>query len=75
VAIRRQKIIATLRERLETTPQILAMWLEGADATDTVDEYSDIDLCCPVKTGAFGEIVGQARAGVLRADRCHTAGP
>ena len=61
MTIHRQQIIATLQERLGPNPQILAMWLEGADATETVDEYSDIDLCCSVKAGAFGEIVGQAR--------------
>jgi hypothetical protein len=37
------------------------MWLEGADATQTVDEYSDIDLCCSVQLGALTEVAEHAR--------------
>ena len=39
--IARDEIISALRERLAPNQKILAMWLEGADATHTVDEYSD----------------------------------
>ncbi|MCD4706534.1 MAG: aminoglycoside 6-adenylyltransferase [Candidatus Sabulitectum sp.] len=59
--ITRQKIISTLHESLVSNPKILAMWLEGADATNTVDEYSDIDLCCSVKTGAIAEVMYHAQ--------------
>jgi len=37
-------IIAKLRKALEPLPYIYALWLEGADANDTADEYSDIDF-------------------------------
>jgi hypothetical protein len=40
----RSQIIDVLKKSLEPLPFIYALWLEGADASDTVDEYSDIDL-------------------------------
>ncbi len=45
----RSLITTTLVQRLQSEPEILAVWLEGADAADSVDEYSDIDLCCSVE--------------------------
>lgn len=36
------------------------MWLEGADATNTVDEYSDLDLCCSVAAGSLAQVAEQA---------------
>lgn len=42
--IERNQIIDRLREKLEPLHFIYAMWLEGADATGMVDEYSDIDI-------------------------------
>ena len=42
--IDRDFIIDKLRESLEPLPYIYALWLEGADAIGTVDEYSDIDF-------------------------------
>jgi hypothetical protein len=36
--------------------------LEGADATRTVDEYSDIDYCCSVEPGQLAAIVTLAQA-------------
>ena len=56
----RHSIIATLCTHLEPNPQILAMWLEGADATNTVDEYSDLDLCCSVEVGSLAQVADQA---------------
>ena len=41
--ISRNNITNKLREALEPLPFIYAFWLEGADATGTVDDYSDID--------------------------------
>jgi hypothetical protein len=54
------------------------MWLEGADATDTVDEYSDIDLSCSVEMGALDEVIQEARdslreLGTLDLDASQTA--
>ena len=40
----RNAIISKLREKLEPLHYIYALWLEGADAIGTVDEYSDIDF-------------------------------
>ena len=42
--ITRDGIIHELQEALEPLPFLYAFWLEGADATGTVDEYSDIDF-------------------------------
>ncbi len=59
--ITRHDIISILHEHLVPNTKILAMWLEGADATNTVDEYSDIDLCCSVEAGAITEVIEHAR--------------
>jgi predicted nucleotidyltransferase len=40
----RNNIINKLHEALEPLPFIYALWLEGADAIGTTDEYSDIDF-------------------------------
>ena len=40
----RFQIIDKLKEKLEQQAYIYALWLEGADANGTADEYSDIDL-------------------------------
>lgn len=40
----RQTIICRLSEALKPLSFIYAFWLEGADATNSVDEYSDIDF-------------------------------
>jgi hypothetical protein len=42
--MKRDQIIIELRNKLEPMPYIYAMWLEGADASDLVDEYSDLDI-------------------------------
>lgn len=60
--ISRQDIIVVLRERFEREPKVLAMWLEGADAVQAVDEYSDIDVCCSVVVGAMTEVTNLAHA-------------
>ena len=56
----RNRIIATLRAHLEPNPNILALWLEGADATRAVDEYSDLDLCCSVEADSIAQVADQA---------------
>ncbi len=40
----RARIIDKLNCALEPLPYIYAFWLEGADANETVDEYSDLDF-------------------------------
>jgi hypothetical protein len=52
----RQEIIDTLEFVLGSRDTVLALWLEGADANTTVDEYSDLDLSCAVKPGYMDEI-------------------
>jgi len=42
--IDKHMIIAKLAEALKPLPFIYALWLEGADAAGTADEYSDIDF-------------------------------
>jgi hypothetical protein len=39
----RNRIIAVLCERLQGEPDVQAVWLEGADALNCVDEYSDLE--------------------------------
>lgn len=39
----RHIITEALRKKLEPLPYIYALWLEGADASGLVDEYSDLD--------------------------------
>lgn len=41
----RERIINKLKEKLEPLSFIYALWLEGADASGLVDEYSDLDFC------------------------------
>jgi hypothetical protein len=61
VNITRHEIVSALHGGLLADPQVLAMWLEGADATGTVDEYSDIDVCCSVEAGALTAVTARAR--------------
>ncbi len=49
--ITRDAIITTMKDNLSAQPIVLALWLEGADATGFVDGFSDIDVCCSVTAG------------------------
>ena len=40
----RSAIIEQVRVEVEPLHYVYALWLEGADASDTVDEYSDLDV-------------------------------
>jgi hypothetical protein len=60
--ISRDAIISAAQAQLERNPHILALWLEGADATGHVDSYSDIDLCCSVEAGAMDSVTSQMQA-------------
>ncbi len=61
MTIQRHLIISTIRNFLEPDPSVLAVWLEGADATGSVDEFSDIDLCCSVREGAMDAATARAQ--------------
>ena len=47
----RQEILVFLREKLEPHLHVYALWLEGADARGTVDEFSDLDVWLDVEDG------------------------
>ena len=47
--INRSQIVEKLKERLEPLDFIYAMWLEGADASGTIDEFSDLDFWVDVE--------------------------
>ncbi len=49
--IDRSKIIKAIENGLKTDPAVFAFWLEGADSTETVDRYSDIDIWLDVADG------------------------
>ena len=47
----RKQIIALLKEEFEKDDSVYALWLEGADALNAVDKYSDLDVWIDVKDG------------------------
>jgi hypothetical protein len=49
--IDRIKIIKAIDNGLKGNPAVFAFWLEGADSTNTVDRYSDIDVWLDVRDG------------------------
>jgi len=55
--IERNEIIQILKERLYPYPFAHAMWLEGADSNQMVDQYSDIDFWLDVDDESEEEAV------------------
>ena len=55
--ITRKQIINELKHGLEKSPSIFAFWLEGADALDSVDKYSDLDIWIDVRDGQENKIM------------------
>ncbi|WP_282940169.1 aminoglycoside 6-adenylyltransferase [Paenibacillus sp. RC67] len=51
MTITRETIINEMVSNLEGEDFILAIWLEGSDGTQSLDEYSDIDLVCYTREG------------------------
>lgn len=51
MTINREQIIAAISDGLKDNPNVFALWLEGADSNENIDEYSDIDLVADVKDG------------------------
>jgi len=49
--IKREQIIEVINKSVEANPCVYAFWLEGADASGLVDEYSDIDMWFDVEDG------------------------
>ncbi len=54
--LEREKIIGAIQCQLRENQSVFALWLEGADSTNTVDQYSDIDIWADVKDGEEGKI-------------------
>lgn len=42
--LQREDIIRHLQERLQPQPYLYALWMEGSDASESADEYSDLDF-------------------------------
>ena len=56
MTINRARIIKAIENGLKDNPAVFAFWLEGADSTDMVDRYSDIDIWLDVEDGEEQEI-------------------
>ena len=50
-AVAKEQVIDTLRTRFEKDPLVFALWLEGSDAFDRVDDYSDMDVVIDAADG------------------------
>jgi hypothetical protein len=57
----REELVRALAAGLEQYGFVLAAWLEGADAHERVDEYSDIDLWLDVEDGCEGDALDIVR--------------
>lgn len=55
-------IINKLKEQLEPVEYIYAMWLEGTNAIDEEDQYSDLDVYIDVKDEFIDEAVDKVEA-------------
>jgi predicted nucleotidyltransferase len=60
--INRDLIINKIGDELKNNSFVFAFWLEGADAHDTVDQYSDIDVWLDVQDGHEGMVIEQVRS-------------
>ena len=55
----RDEIIEHLTDKLKNDSLVYAFWLEGADAQDRTDEYSDIDIWLDVEDGHESETLNK----------------
>ncbi|MCL2576885.1 MAG: hypothetical protein FWE27_02380 [Defluviitaleaceae bacterium] len=58
----RDEIIKKLELSLEPLPYAYALWLEGADANETVDEYSDLDFWLDFEDEYEAQIINDVEA-------------
>ena len=58
----RNQIINKLEDELKNNSFVFAFWLEGADALNTVDEYSDMDVWLDVQDGHEGMAIEQVQS-------------
>src|SRR3989344_3330483 len=49
--VKREQIIEVVDKGLKDDPSVFALWLEGSDANNTLDQYSDIDIWLDVEDG------------------------
>jgi len=49
--VTQEHVIDALHARFKDDPLVFALWLEGSDAFDRVDEYSDVDVVMDVEDG------------------------
>ena len=54
--IGREEIIRAISNGLIDHPAIFSLWLEGSDANDTVDKFSDLDFWLDVQDGKESEV-------------------
>lgn len=59
--ISRDQVVEVLSTGLRSHPSIFALWLEGADALEMVDAYSDIDFWLDVEDGHEDEVLAYMR--------------
>ncbi len=57
--IPRDTIIQTIKDGFIKDERVYALWLEGSDGTNTLDEYSDLDLVMDVEDGTEEGIFGR----------------
>lgn len=60
----RNNIIKSLKTALEPLPYAYALWLEGADASGTVDEYSDLDFWLDFEDEFEAQIISDVEAAI-----------
>ncbi len=58
----KRHIVARLKEKLEPLSYIYALWLEGADANGTADEYSDMDIWADIADEKVAEAIDAAES-------------
>lgn len=58
----RDQIIQAVQAHLEPLPYVYAMWLEGADATGYLDEYSDIDFNVDFEDAMEEQVIRETEA-------------
>lgn len=54
--VEREQIIKAIEDGLTSNPSVFAFWLEGADASGLLDEYSDMDIWLDVEDGQENSI-------------------
>lgn len=59
--IEREVIISKLKDKFDCNDQVQAFWLEGSDAMECSDEYSDVDIWFDVDDEYVNTFVGEIK--------------